>query len=167
MSKISFEEVAQFLKPLVGMTCWHVGAGEGTGSSFHLALGEKVPRRVPLRNASQSDEYGEYQGEASILVWCTWRLDSPLAPITSSDEADKAIARALDILIGHKILEVTVSRPASDLRIDFSDNLQLQVFCDHVPGDPSFDGNWQLRVRETILAAGPGYQWELSQAEAG
>jgi hypothetical protein len=164
MNEMRFDEVAQYLTPIVGMTCWHVGAGEGTGSSFHLALGKKVPRSVPLRNAPQNDEYREYQGEASLLVWCAWRLDAAMAPITSSDETDSTIARALDILIGQKILEVRVFPPASDLLIGFSGNLQLRVFCDHVPGDPSFDGNWQVRVRENILAAGPGYQWQLSQS---
>jgi hypothetical protein len=165
MTDLPIEEIRKHVNLLVGMKCWHVGAGNGTGSSFHLALGKKVPRRVPLRKAPEGDEYREFEGEASILVWCTWRLDSPISPISSSDEGSEVLARALEILVGQEILEVVALPPAGDLCILFSNDLALRVFCDHIPGDPSFDGNWQIRVRNMVAAAGPGYQWQMLGAE--
>jgi len=166
MTDLQVEEIRQHLNLLVGMRCWHLGAGKGTGSSFHLAFGKKLPRQVPLKMAPEGDEYGEFEGEASILVWCTWRLDSPTSPVTSSDESPDVLARALKVLVGQEILEVVALPPAGDLCISFSKDLALRVFCDHIPGDPSFDGNWQIRVRDTVAGAGPGYQWQLSHSDA-
>ena len=160
---MTLEDVQHLLKSLVNLDCWHIGAGEGTGSSIHLALGAKVRRRVPLRRLPLKDEYREYQGAASILVWCTWRLDSSVAPIASSDE--NILSRDLEVLLGKRILEVVVFAPAADLCVKLSDGLELRVFCDHIPGNPTFDGNWQVRVKDTIVAAGPGYQWRRSQIE--
>ena len=164
---MTLEDVQQLLNALMNLNCWHVGVGEATGSSIHLALGAKVRRRVPLRSLPQNDEYREYQGEASILVWCTWRLDSVVAPIASSDLSPNALSLALGVLIGKRVLEVAVLAPAADLWIKLSDGLELRVFCDHIPGNPSFDGNWQVRVRDVIVAAGPGYHWRTSHGEAG
>lgn len=166
MTDLSIDEIRKHLNLVVGMKVWHVGASESTGSSFHLALGNKLLRSVPLRKAREDDEYGEFEGEASILVWCTWRLDGPTSPIASSDESPEVLARALEILIGQEILEVVALPPAGDLCICFSNDLTLRVFCDHIPGDPSFDGNWQVRVRRAVVAAGPGYQWQLSDASS-
>lgn len=166
MTDLPIEEIRKHLNMVIGMKCWHVGAGESTGSSFHLALGKKLPRSVPLRKARKGDEYTKFEGEASMLVWCTWRLDGPTSPITSSDESSEVLARALQILLGQEILEVVALPPAGDLCICFSNDLTLRVFCDHIPGDPSFDGNWQVRVRRAVVAAGPGYQWQLSDASS-
>jgi len=165
MANPLLRDIKKLLTPLVGLRCWHVGTGELLGSSFGLALGRKHRRRFSLSNPTQNIEFREYMGEVSLLVWCTWRLDGPVEAVTSSDEDYEAMATGLKVLVGQKILKIEVSPPAWDLCITFSNDLQLRVFCDHVPGNPSFDGNWQARVRDTIVAVGPGYKWRTSHAE--
>jgi hypothetical protein len=148
---------------LVGLKCWYVNAGGSAGSSFSLTLGNKIRRGKPLRNPDVSEEYRLYDGEASLLVWCSWRLDGPDEAITSSDEDTEVLADKLQVLVGRTMTEATVSGRACDLDVVFGD-LALHVFCDHVPGNPSFDGNWQLHYGQRIVAPGPGYRvvWEDS-----
>lgn len=149
-------ELIALVKSLVGLRCWYVSCGGAAGTTFQLALGNKVPRRVPLKNSAHTEEYRHLEGEASILVWCVWRLDGPAGPLTSWDDAEANVASQLEKLVNQKIESIDVQPPAWDVTLHFSGDLTLQVFCDHVPGDPSFDGNWQIRYRDQIAAVGPG-----------
>ena len=49
------------------------------------------------------------------------------------------------------------------LALTFRNRLKLTVFCDHVPGEPSFDGNWELWLRKVALFIGPGNRWEIEE----
>jgi hypothetical protein len=115
-----------------------------------------MPRQDPLTNMAQSEEFRRYEGEASLFVWCTWRLDGPNGPLTSSDDTDANIVTQMEKLIGTTIQSVAPIPPAWDLIIGFANGLTLRVFCDHVPGDPSWDGNWDLCRQGTALEVGPG-----------
>jgi hypothetical protein len=101
-------------------------------------------------------EFGKFRGEASLLVWCTWRLDGKNGPLASSDEEPPVGAKKLRILKGKILRGVELFFPGWDLSVDFSQGLVLRVFCDHVPGNPSYHLNWQLRIRDQRVFAGPG-----------
>lgn len=147
----------QVRSSLIGLECWYVSAGGNyVGSSFSLALGGKVPRERPLTNTAHSDEFRNYKGEANLLVWCSWRLDGQESPQSSSDDTDEGRLRALDQLVGARVVDVVVERPAWDLKLLFSPFYSLKLFCDHVPGDPSFDGNWELHTPSGGCYFGPG-----------
>jgi hypothetical protein len=148
--------LSQLLESLRGLRCWYVSCGGAAGPTFQLALGEKVPRTTPLKNPTHPEEYRRYEGKANLLVWCTWRLDSPDRPLTSSDDSEKSLVGELGKLVGAAVESATVQAPAWDLDVGFSGGLRLRVFCDHVPGDPSFDGNWELWGREAVALVGPG-----------
>lgn len=146
---------------LSGKNCWHVSCGGAAANTFKLALGAKIPRAESESSfLGNSDEHDRYEGEANLLVWCSWRLDSDVAPLTSSDDTQKNVVVTLNRLVGQTILKVGIEMPGWDLRIDFSDRLSLRIFCDHVPGDPSFDGNWDLFLRDQIISIGVGSQFE-------
>jgi len=126
-----------------------------------LAFGARISRKFPLTNIAHSDEFRNYEGEASLLVWCTWRLDRMDAPITSSDDTEQNIVMGLAGLVNSKVVDVLVEHPASDLKLLFSPFLQLRVFCDHVPGSPSFDGNWEIHTVNDSYYFGPGTSMDL------
>ena len=148
---------AKLKKMLLGLDCWYVAAGgKHVGSTFSLAFGARIPRKFPLTNNSHSDEFRNYEGEARLLVWCTWRLDGMDAPVTSSDDTEQNIVVGLARLVQSKIVDVLIEHPAWDLRLLFSPFLQLRVFCDHVPGSPSFDGNWEIHGVNDSYYFGPG-----------
>lgn len=156
MNQNNGQDLSKLVRSLQGLRCWYVSGGGCTLPTFQIALGEKIARDVPLRNPAHPEEYRTHEGEANLLVWCSWRLDGPNRPVTSSDDLAEAITSGLKNLIGGQVESVDLSPPAWDLSVRFSNGFQLRVFCDHVPGDPSFDGNWELWLRETVIAAGPG-----------
>jgi hypothetical protein len=141
-------ELGTLVGSLQGLRCWYVSCGGNVGSTFQLALGEKVP--------AHSEEYRAFEGEANLLVWCAWRLDGPGRPLASWDDGDAAVKDGLLKLVGTRVESVELTPPAWDLTVRFSGGLHLRIFCDHVPGDPSFDGNWELWLRHVAVLVGPG-----------
>jgi len=153
------QDLHTFVASLRGLRCWYISTGGAAGSTFKLALGSKVPRLHPLKNPAHSDEYRQFEGEANLLVWCAWRLDGPNGPLTSWDDGKASVVAQLGKLVGRAIDSVVVVAPAWDLTVGFSDGFILRVFCDHVPGDPSFDGNWDLSRQEVAVSVGPGSEY--------
>jgi hypothetical protein len=154
------QDVSTLVQSIRGLPCWSVSCGGCTLPTFQLALGDKVRRPGPLKNPAQSEEYRQFEGEANLLVWCTWRLDAAEGPLTSSDDDEAGITTHLGRLSGATVEAVAVTSPALDLTISFSGSLTLRVFCDHVPGAPSFDGNWDLWLKGVGVFVGPGARSE-------
>ncbi len=130
-------------------------------TTFELALGDKVARSSIIPNEAHSDDFSRFEGEANLLVWCSWRLDGPDAPLTSWDDTVENVERVLEGLVGRTIVDVRADLPGWDLHLDFTGGLRLHVFCDHVPGDPSFDGNWTLFLTNKMIAIGVGSKGEV------
>lgn len=138
--------------------CWR--AYTSLGNSPGLYFGKKV-RRAAAESMMHSRRWMNrpdswYTGEIVFIAWCSWRLDAPDRPITSSDDDARAAAAGIERLTGRSLLASTLTPPAADVELHFSGDLTLKVFCDHVPGSPSFDGNWELQVRMSSLLIGPG-----------
>ena len=55
--------------------------------------------------------------------------------------------------------------PSWDLKLELSGGLTLKIFCDHVPEDPSYDGNWELWTEHEVVAVGPGATIEKQRRE--
>jgi len=70
-------DVGKALRRLEGQVCWNISAGGAAGSSFSMALGDRFPRKRELQNPQASEEYRHFEGEYTLLVWCSWRLDGP------------------------------------------------------------------------------------------
>jgi hypothetical protein len=115
-----------------------------------------VARSANLRNPAVSDEFRRFEGEAKLLVWCAWRVDGPEGPVSSWDSGDQGTAINLECLMGTTIISAAVRAPAWDLDAGFSTGLILHIFCDHLPPDPSFDGNWELWLPDQAMFVGPG-----------
>ncbi|MFV2068584.1 MAG: hypothetical protein ACC645_16565 [Pirellulales bacterium] len=161
MTIVTPDIVVQLRSQLMDLECWYVSAGgKHVGSTFSLALGARIPREKPLENSAHPEEFRNYEGEGNLVVWCAWRLDGQDAPESSSDDTNEGIEATLEGLVGSSIVDVVVERPAWDLRLLFSPFHQLRLFCDHVPGDPSFDGNWELHTTKESYYFGPGVSME-------
>jgi len=78
------------------------------------------------------------------------------APVASSDDTEQNIVMGLAALVNSKVVDVLVEHPAWDFRLLFSPFLQLRIFCDHVPGEPSFDGDWEIHTANDSYYFGPG-----------
>lgn len=150
------QELSRLIASLNGLECWHVSCGGAAGPTFQLVLGGKVRRAAPLKNPAATEEFRQFEGEMGLYVWCAWRLDGTEAPVTSWDDMQDTVVAGLEKLVGSRIDAIEIIPPAYDLNILFSNSLRLRVFCDHVPGEPSFDGNWDLRTQEMSIVVGPG-----------
>jgi hypothetical protein len=149
-------EAVELIRSLRGKQCWYVSCGGAAGSTFKLAFGDRIPRIAPLLNTAHSEEFRRFEGEANLLVWCTWRLDASTAPLTSSDDMLEHVVPALESLANTVAVDVAVELPSWDLRIGFTNGHVLHVFCDHMRGQPSFDGNWELSLVDKIVLIGDG-----------
>lgn len=158
---ITPDDLLKHIPPLIGLDCWYVSTGGSAKSTFQLALGEKVCRLNPLKNTAHSDEFRQFEGSVNIFVWCAWRLDGSHGPLTSWDDTEQSIKDSLRNLLGNTIEHADIMPNTWDISIRFSNQLCLRVFCDHVPGDPSFDGNWDLRTQTAVIAFGPGANYKI------
>jgi len=161
MNDNGLTELQALVRSITGLSCWYVSCGGVTAPTFRLALGNKVPRERPLNNPAHSEEFRRFEGEANLLVWCSWRLDGADGPLTSSDDVPANIENQLNKLIGACVESVAVAAPAWDLTVRFANGLQLRMFCDHVPGEPSFDGNWEMWRADVAVAVGPGARYVI------
>jgi hypothetical protein len=155
------DAISARLNAVVGQRCWHVGAGGLVGSSFSLALGARVRRERPLRNAAEFEEVKLFKGEFRFVIWCSWRLGGDVSPVSSSDQETDKIARSLEALRNQALVGAICHAPAWDLCLQFSGGLRLSVFCDHLAGDASIEQNWELWRGDEALLIGPGYSWRV------
>lgn len=148
----------ELCEQVVGKEIWHVGTSEAAGNSFSLALGGRVPREARLKGATD-DEFSASRGEFGLYVWCTWRLETGLG-VASSDQSQVVFQRELKRLLFEKVRAFSVRGRFCDLVLR-TDNCVLQAFCDHMPPDSSFDGNWELEYPGGALNVGPGDRVEI------
>jgi hypothetical protein len=106
--------------------------------------------------------FRRYEPEIAFYVWCTWRLDSASGVVASSDTSEAEIAKGLHRLVGEALKRATVSPPAWDLTLEFTNDLVLKIFCDHAGRKPSFGGNWEATVAMRAVYAGPGEKLEIA-----
>jgi hypothetical protein len=160
-----YQEITSSIR---GKECWHVGYGGAAGTVFQLHIGDKLRRdmnlsalKMPFHIDWIPSEIDEYEGEIVLLVWCTWRLDGADGPLTSSDDTIDHVGDALKELKGRKIIDARIDLPAWDLHLFFSDGLTLRVFCDHMPGAPSFRYNWDMAIGDKSIEIGLGSRIEV------
>jgi len=163
MSNATHEIATEVQNRLLGKQCWYVSCGGAAGTTFQLALGKRVARRIPLTNPAHTEEYRSFEGEANLLVWCTWRLDSPEKPLTSADDAVENVVTILEELVNRTILKVWIDLPGWDLHLEFAGGLRLNLFCDHVRTSPSVAGNWDLFLIDKLIAIGAGSMCEVER----
>jgi len=157
--------VCEVRASLLHKRCWYASCGGAALTTFQLAIGDKIPRSVMLRNTAHSEDFRTHEGEANLLVWCTWRLDGIDAPVTSSDDGVDRVVEELNSLVGRDVVNVVVDLPGWDLHLDFTGGMRLHVFCDHVPGDPSFNGNWLLSLKNKRICIGVGSKCKIEPRE--
>lgn len=156
--------VQELMSRLQGKVCWYTLAGKGTGSIVQLYLGDKVPRRTPIRNDKLPASAREFDPEYSLLVYCAWRLDGATQPITSwrePEDNDGPMVRGLAELHGETIQAVEVLEPAWDLFLRFTGGKTFRVFCDRAVFEKD-DINWfMLGQASFCITVKQGSLWDL------
>jgi hypothetical protein len=151
MMRDDWNELIEQVKSRLRKKCWYVSCGGSVGTTFQLVLGDKVRRDVPVRNPAHSDDFRNYEGEANLYVWCSWRLDSPEGPLTSSAGEQEHVVLGLEDLVGRAVIDVRVDLPGWDLHLQFSGGRNLHVFCDQIAGDSCSRTNWDLVLTDKSI----------------
>lgn len=121
------------MNELIGKECWEIIAGPGSGSCVRLLMGAKIPRTVPLKNKTLSEQSRLFDSEFSIFIEeAAWRLESADEVICTSADSNcfgGLMLAGLAKLRGTFILDAASDFPGLDLTIKFSNKLKLKIFC--------------------------------------
>ncbi len=143
------------LNKLISKKCWGYVAGAGVGSIIKIALGKKIKRKVPSKNKHISEEMRNNTAEYSLLITCTWRLDSPNSIICSSKNSNKndgPMVQGLKSILNRTVISVKCFEPAYDLVINFEGNYSLKIFCDETNSDEGEDfENYSFYTPECVF----------------
>lgn len=105
------------LRRLEGLECWGVAAGEAGGSYVTLHFGQKIERAKEIALSVQN---------------CAWRLDADemICSSKSPSHNEGPMVRGLRLLVGQRVIGVTMTPPVHDLVVEFSGGSRLRLFCD-------------------------------------
>ena len=137
------------LNQIVGLKCWGVIAGSGTGSVIDIQLGDRIRRRKPLKNPTLTDEQQKFESAFALFIECVWRLDSESRVICGAwdDNSEGGVMiTGLRQLVGCTVSSIDILRPSLDLSVSFlgcNGKLNLKVFCDSVNSIDA-DDNYSL-----------------------
>ena len=142
------------MQSVLGKKVLKVNAGGSAGSIFCLELGD-------LLQSKQENGRELTEGDFSIMVYSSWRLDDLLnvKPITSWQEdsdIDGKMTSSLKDLLGDFIDGITVS-PFYDLDVRFRSGRRLAVFCD-LTSNQEMDTNWFFRDHEMYHSVNSAFE---------
>lgn len=148
------EILIQELDKLVGNKTLKVTAGSGGGSIITIEFGDQL-------NLSPKSfgKYNIYEGDFSMMIYCSWRLESKDTVLTSWNEDnydDGPMVMNLKKLLNVKIKSYDLYS-FFDLKIHFENEYVLSVFCD-LSLRQEFDCNWFLRNKKVIYSISNKYQ---------
>lgn len=134
---------------LVGKKCWGIVEGKGTGSVITFCFGEKILREKPVGNENLSEEVQNFDSEFSVFVECVWRVDSEHEVIFGAWTEHEIVRREINKILNQTIDKIDLSEPAFDVKIIFSNGLQLKIFCDQTNKEDRND-NYSFFTPEVI-----------------
>jgi len=120
------------LSTLVGLECWAVVGGMGTGSVIQLNIGEKVLREKPLRNTKVDELVRLYDSTIGFRIECPWRIESKEEVFCAShhsNEEDGPYEFGFNKIRGQIISGVELTKPAYDLHIKFMNDFSIRIHC--------------------------------------
>lgn len=123
----------KFFVNLQGKKCWSVVAGSGTGSMVSLGFGEKIPRKVRIRNPTLSEEQQMFFGEFCVFIrnssWLVIKEEKIICSNEDSNERGGAMLEGLSKLIGASVVCGNVKNERGDFELLFDNAISLKVEC--------------------------------------
>ena len=150
-------ELTQVTKELLGLRCWGVVAGRGTGSIFGVDFGKMIQRKKPITNRHLSDVQRSYRGEYNLFVECSWRLMDNISIVCSSKSNREAMYSGLQMMVNQKVKASSANPITGDLVIQFEKLLTLNIFCDETNVEENSD-NYTIGTPELNFIVGCGSQ---------
>ena len=128
------DELKNYLDMIIGMPCWAVVAGAGTGSMVLLSFGKKIPRDTPISNIYICHDARHFDAELSLFIMnAEWQLlDSNnnnyvLCDCYSSNIKNEEMDKGLLKLVNKNVKSTMIDFNGYDFEIHFDEGLILCV----------------------------------------
>lgn len=156
---ITREQFRELTRPLIGMPVSHTW--RGAGSAIFLELGELT---TYTRNDRTRGEVVHTDGEVTLMLEWSWRVESPRAIQFGSWSRNPRITRGVASLQGHTILEVELEGRLPELVLTLDRKRWLHTFMT-AEGQPAWairmpDQAWLGVNRGHVHRQGPPSEWE-------
>jgi hypothetical protein len=150
------EYVTETLSRCIGLECWHVSFVEELCAAIGLSIGEKIPRKRPLRNGTS--EFSQFEPEFKLMIWCPWRIRINEEIVLSSEVAtNERVNAVLPTLASRKVVECQLKNSCWDIRLTFDGGTVLDTFCVlNSTIDPNKQCDISIKHGGRRLALGPG-----------
>lgn len=132
------EQFRELARPLVCMPVSHTW--RGAGSAICLELGALTTFTRTMRKLGEVEFM---QGEASLMLYWSWRVESPGAIQFGSWSEDPLITRGVASLEGHTIVDVELEGRLPELVLTLDRKRWLHTFMT-AEGQPE----WSIRMRD-------------------
>ncbi len=141
------------LQKLVGQKCWGIVEGKGTGSVITFDFGKQIPREKPVDNPFLSEEEQNFEAEFSLFVHCVWRVNSTQKVIFGAWTEHEAVRQEINQIVDQTIKQIELFEPTFGMKVTFSNDLQLDIFCDQT-NDEDKNDNYDYFIPEIIYTVG-------------
>ncbi len=148
------------LQKIAGKKCWGIVGGNGSIIAFDF--GKKIPREKPIINENLSNDEQKFESEFSLFVHCVWRVDSAKDVIFGAWTEYEIIQQKLNQILNQTVKQIDLYEPAFDLKITFSNDFKLNIFCDQTNEEDNND-NYDYFTPEIIYTVGYKSNLETSK----
>lgn len=153
------EQFHALTRPLLGMPVSHTW--RGAGSAIFLELGALT---TVTRTSRKRGEMTYVEGEVSLMLEWSWRVESPGAIRFGSWSEDPRITRGVASLEGHTILDVELEGRLPELVLTLDRKRWLHTFMT-AEGQPAWairlhDGAWLSVHRGSLYRQAPRLERE-------
>jgi hypothetical protein len=115
-TKITIKEFIKSTRPMVGLELSH--AWRGHGSAIFLEIG----------TLTQDAKRNHPQGEFSIMLDCSWRIEKSRSILVGSLATHARIEEQLNKLIGSRVKEIGLFSALPEIMISFDSNIRFLSF---------------------------------------
>lgn len=136
LDKLQNENPKFYLDKIIGMPCWAIVAGEGSGSRILMSFGKKFPRDHPVYNDHLIYEARYFNPELSLFIQdAEWQVlnsyqnDLLICNCYSSNDNEGEMVNGLNQLISKCVVSTMLDFNGKDFEINFEGGLKLCVIC--------------------------------------
>jgi hypothetical protein len=144
-------QITEIFKPLLGEVAWNVKLG--IGSFLTMEFGNSI-------SISSSDKRGEWY----LWIYCGgWYLENPNGVFIGSEDSRDNIGKEIQVLEGHKLINILISTVAFETRFVFDDGIVLHTFPLSFFDDCE---SWKLFTPvKKVLLINPNGEWSYELAD--
>ena len=136
LDKLQNEKPKFYLDKVIGMPCWAIVAGEGSGSRILVSFGKKLSRDHPINNNHLTYEARYFNPELSLFIQdAEWQIldlnqnNTVVCDCYSCNDNDGEMVNGLNQLIDKNVVSTILDFNGKDFEVNFEGGLKLCVIC--------------------------------------